>query len=131
MLRLSALLSCGTRSVLDAVFAPLGTSELDQARQLAPACTRECCYWPTVTTPPPNCSTATGADVLIRCKANRKLPLIARHRDRSWQSALAGRTIRVIEARIAVTTSNGIHTIDHRGDRAAARIRRQCRAFRS
>ncbi|MCM0674973.1 transposase, partial [Micromonospora phytophila] len=34
-LRLSALLSCGTRSVIDAVFDPAATGELDQARQLA------------------------------------------------------------------------------------------------
>ncbi|WJK43805.1 transposase domain-containing protein [Solwaraspora sp. WMMA2056] len=34
-LRLSVLLTCGTRSIIDAVFAPLGTSELDQARSLA------------------------------------------------------------------------------------------------
>jgi hypothetical protein len=33
-LRLSALLSCGTRSVLDAVFDPITTGELDQARRL-------------------------------------------------------------------------------------------------
>jgi hypothetical protein len=33
VLRLSALLTCGTRSVIDAVFDPLGTSELDQARR--------------------------------------------------------------------------------------------------
>ena len=34
-LRLSALLTCGTRSVIDAVFDPLSTGELDQARVLA------------------------------------------------------------------------------------------------
>ncbi|WP_436528642.1 hypothetical protein [Actinoplanes sp. HUAS TT8] len=30
-----ALLSCGTRSVIDAVFDPVSTDELDQARYLA------------------------------------------------------------------------------------------------
>jgi hypothetical protein len=34
-LRLSALLTCGTRSVIDAVFDPVSTGELDQARVLA------------------------------------------------------------------------------------------------
>lgn len=34
-LRLSALLTCGTRSVIDAVFDPISTGELDQARVLA------------------------------------------------------------------------------------------------
>jgi len=33
-LRLSALLTCGTRSILDAVFDPITTGELDQARAL-------------------------------------------------------------------------------------------------
>ncbi len=34
-LRLSALLTCGTRSIIDAVFDPITTGELDQARALA------------------------------------------------------------------------------------------------
>lgn len=34
-LRLSVLLTCGTRSIIDAVFDPIGTGELDQARTLA------------------------------------------------------------------------------------------------
>ncbi|WP_248293869.1 transposase [Actinoplanes sp. TBRC 11911] len=61
-----------------------------------------------------NTLAATGAHLLIRCKANRKLPLIGRHHDGSWQTIIAGRPIRVIEARIAVKTSNGVTTSDYR-----------------
>ncbi|MFI5898373.1 transposase domain-containing protein [Actinoplanes sp. NPDC051513] len=52
-LRLSALLTCGTRSIIDAVFDPITTGELDQARTLARSLRAGCCCWPTATTPPP------------------------------------------------------------------------------
>lgn len=42
-LRLSALLSCGTRSVIDAVFDPISVGELDQAGPLPAACSQGCC----------------------------------------------------------------------------------------
>jgi hypothetical protein len=117
VLRLSALLTCGTRSVIDAVFDPLGTSELDQARRLARnlhpgmllLADRNYAAADLI-----NTLAATGADLLIRCKANRKLPPTGHHRDGSWQTVIAGRPIRVIEARIAVTTTTGVTTSDYR-----------------
>jgi hypothetical protein len=117
VLRLSALLTCGTRSVLDAVFDPLSVGELDQARRLARSlrsgmlllADRNYAAAELMTT-----LAATGAHLLIRCKNGRKLPLTRRHHDGSWQSVIAGRPIRVIEARIAVTTSGGTRTSDYR-----------------
>jgi hypothetical protein len=55
-LRMSLLLTCGTRSILDATFDPITTGELDQARAWPAACNRGCCCWLTATTPPPTWS---------------------------------------------------------------------------
>lgn len=117
ILRLSALLSCGTRSILDAVFDPISVGELDQARRLARnlhpgmllLADRNYAAAELLDT-----LAATGADLLIRCKNGRKLPLLHRHRDGSWQTILAGRRLRVVEARITITTSTGIRTSDYR-----------------
>lgn len=116
-LRLSALLACGTRSVIDAVFDPSTTGETVQARQLARSlragmlllADRNYAAADLITT-----FTATGADLLIRCKTGRKLPLIHRYRDGSWLSVIGGQHVRVIEARISITTTTGSHTGDYR-----------------
>ena len=116
-LRLSALLSCGTRSVIDAVFHPVSVSELDQARHLARSlrpgmlllADRNYAAANLITT-----LAATGAHLLIRCKNGRKLPILRRHRDGSFSSIIAGLPIRVIDAQISVTTTAGTHTGGYR-----------------
>ncbi|MGR6318444.1 IS4 family transposase [Micromonospora soli] len=116
-LRLSALLACGTRSVIDAVFDPSTTGETVQARQLARSlragmlllADRNYAAADLIAT-----FTATGADLLIRCKTGRGLPLIRRYRDGSWLSVIGGQHVRVIEARISITTTAGHHTGDYR-----------------
>lgn len=117
-LRLSALLACGTRSVLDAVFDPISTGELDQARTL-----RRSLRAGMLLLADRNYAAAdliaalhaTGADLLIRCKTGRRLPILQRHPDGSWLSVIGSRRIRVVQARIAVTTSDGrTHTGDYR-----------------
>ncbi len=50
LLRLVALVECGTRAVLGAVFAPDGTGELGYARRLLDRWTPPWCCWPTPTT---------------------------------------------------------------------------------
>ena len=40
MLRLLVLVSCGTRTVIDAVFSPVSKGETTCARHCSPACTR-------------------------------------------------------------------------------------------
>jgi hypothetical protein len=117
ILRLSALLTCGTRSILDAVFDPISVGELDQARHLARSlhpgmlllADRNYAAAELMKT-----LAATGAHLLIRCKNGRNLPLTRRHRDGSWQTVIAGRPLRVIEARIAVSTTGGTRTSDYR-----------------
>ncbi|WP_285475559.1 IS4 family transposase, partial [Actinoplanes sp. NBRC 101535] len=116
-LRLSALLSCGTRSVLDAVFDPITTGENSQARHLSRSlhtgmlllADRNYAAAELVKT-----FAATGADLLIRCKANRRLRIIGRCPDGSRLSTIGELRVRVIEARISITTTNGTHTSDYR-----------------
>ncbi|MGC4773697.1 IS4 family transposase, partial [Micromonospora sp. DT44] len=116
-LRLSALLSCGTRSVIDAVFDPVSVGELDQARHLARSlrpgmllmADRNYAGADLIAT-----LAATGADLLIRCKTGRKLPILRRHRDGSFASIIGGLPIRVIDAQISITTTDGTHTGGYR-----------------
>jgi hypothetical protein len=116
-LRLSALLTCGTRSVIDAVFDPITTGELDQARVLARSlragmlllADRNYAAAHLVAT-----LAATNADLLIRCKNGRRLPVIGRHRDGSSLSTIGTLRVRVIDAQIAVTTTEGAHTSGYR-----------------
>ncbi len=118
ILRLSALLTCGTRSVIDAVFDPISTGELAQAdrlsRSLRPGmlllADRYYAAADLIAT-----LAATGAHLLIPCKNGRRLPVIQRYRDGSWLSTIGGVQVRVIAAQISITTSNGsVHTGDYR-----------------
>ena len=117
VLRLSVLLACGTRSILDAVFDPLSVGELDQARRLARSLRSGMLLLADrnyAAAALMNTLAATGAHLLIRCKNGRKLSPTRRHHDGSWQTVIAGRPIRVIEARIAITTTAGTRTSDYR-----------------
>jgi hypothetical protein len=116
-LRLSALLTCGTRSVIDAVFDPVSVGELDQARALARnlqpgmllLADRYYAAADLLST-----IAATGAHLLIRAKANRRLPIMRRLNDGSWLSRIGTLTVRVIEAQISITTTHGTHTGHYR-----------------
>jgi hypothetical protein len=116
-LRLSALLSCGTRSVIDAVFDPVSTGELDQARRLTRSLRpgmlllgdRNYAAADLITT-----LAATGAHLLVRCKNGRKLPILRRHHDGSFSSIIGRLPIRVIDAQISITTTAGTQTGGYR-----------------
>ena len=116
-LRLSLLSTCGTRSVLDATFDPITTGELDQARTLARSlrpgmlllADRDYAAADLIKT-----LTGTGAQLLIRCKSGRRLPVIARNPDGSWLSTIGTIRVRVIDAQIAVKTTTGTRTGDYR-----------------
>ena len=116
-LRLSVLLTCGTRSIIDAVFDPVTTGELDQARTLARSlragmlllADRNYAAAHLLQT-----LAATKADLLIRCKNSRRLPVISRHRDGSWLSTIGTLRVRVVDAQITIKTSNGTHTSGYR-----------------
>jgi hypothetical protein len=116
-LRLSAVLTCGTRSVIDAVFDPVSVSELSQARtltkNLAPGmlllADRNYAAADLLAT-----IAKTGAHLLIRAKANRRLPILRRLNDGSWLSVIGALPVRVVEAQISITTTQGTHTGDYR-----------------
>jgi hypothetical protein len=116
-LRLSALLSCGTRSVIDAVFDPISVGELDQARTLARSlqpgmlliADRNYAAADLLST-----LAATGAQLLIRCKNGRRLPILRRLPDGSWLSRIGTLDVRIVEAQISITTTIGTHTGEYR-----------------
>jgi hypothetical protein len=117
ILRLSALLTCGTRSVLDAVFDPISTGELDQARILLRSlhtgmlllADRGYAAADLIAS-----FTTTGADLLIRCTRRRRLPVIRRYPDGSWLSTIGTQRVRVVQAQITITTTAGTHAGDYR-----------------
>jgi hypothetical protein len=110
LLRLVALVACGTRSLIAAVYGPTSSGETTLADRLAASlhtgmlvlCDRN------LTT-----HTLTGriaaahAHLLGRCKANRKLPMVGRLHDGSYLSVLGGVTVRVIDAEITIATRAG------------------------
>jgi hypothetical protein len=75
----------------------------------------------------------TGAQVLARCKASRRPPVLARLSDGSYLTRIAGLRLRVIEAQVTVTGADGSQIsgvyrlvttlLDHRRDPAAALVR--------
>jgi hypothetical protein len=74
---------------------------------------------------------ATGADLLVRLKSNRKLPVLRRYPDGSYRSQIGAVPVRVIECQITIATSARRHTgvyrlattlPDHRQHPAAALV---------
>jgi hypothetical protein len=86
------------------------------------ACGRACSCWPTATSPPAGCwllaaIAATKADALIRVKTGRyapALPVLRRHGDGSYLSRFGGVPVRVLDARITITTTAGRRTSCYR-----------------
>jgi phage baseplate assembly protein W len=113
MLRLLALVSCGTRTVIDAVFRPVSAGETTCAR-LLPGSLHE----GMLLLADRNFAagflaaqiTAARADFLIRVRTGNgapKLPVLRRLPDGSWLSRFGGVPVRVIDAEITITTSSG------------------------
>jgi hypothetical protein len=106
LLRLVAVVACGTRTIIDTVFGPIGIGETSYAPRLF-GCLRP----GMLVLADRNFAArdlvgqiaATGAHLLIRCKNGRKLPRIGRCPDGSWLSRLGPVTVRVIDAEIVVT----------------------------
>jgi Insertion element 4 transposase N-terminal/Transposase DDE domain len=117
LLRLVALVACGTRSLIDVVFGPTSSGETTMTNQLA-----EHLHAGMLVLTDRNLTTAaltgriaaTGAHLLGRCKANRKLPVVGRLPDGSWLSLLGGVTVRVVDTQITIVTSAGRATGSYR-----------------
>jgi hypothetical protein len=113
LLRMVALVACGTRTVLDATFGPFSRGELDSARRLLRSL-----HAGMIVLLDRNFGAAwltgqihgTGADLLVRLKANRKLPVLRRFRDGSYLSRIGPVEVRVAECEITIATSAGKRT---------------------
>jgi hypothetical protein len=113
MLRLLVLLSCGTRTVIDAVFSPLSSGETTCAPGLLASL-----HAGMILLADRNFGAGflaaqiagTKADFLIRVRTGNsapKLPVLRRLPDGSWLSRFGGVPVRVIDAQVTVTTSTG------------------------
>jgi hypothetical protein len=113
MLRLLALVSCGTRTVIDAVSGPVSAGETTYARGLLASL-----HAGMVLLADRNFGAgflaaqiaAAEAEFLIRVRTGNgspKLPVLQRLPDGSWLSRFGGIPVRVIGSEVTVTTSAG------------------------
>lgn len=111
-LRLLALVACGTRALIDAVFGPIASGETTYAPRMLGSLKA-----PMIVLGDRNFAArdllvqivATGAHVLVRCRNDRRFPILARYRDGSHLSMMGPLPVRVIEAEITITTTAGRH----------------------
>lgn len=111
--RLLALVACGTRAIIDAVFAPTTTGETTLVPRLTGSMGKPMLIVADRGFDAHNVLARilqTGADFLVRAKSVRRLPVLARHPDGSFTSQIAAMKIRVIDAQITITTDTGQQT---------------------
>ncbi|CAL9334604.1 hypothetical protein SUDANB171_00144 [Streptomyces sp. enrichment culture] len=118
MLRLVAVVACGTRTLLDAVFGTDLTGELTYASDLVTTTGTSGVLRPGMlllgdrnfsATGFVDTVASTGADFLIRAKTHStalKLPILRRLPDGTFLSRIGKVTVRVIEAAITVTPAD-------------------------
>jgi Insertion element 4 transposase N-terminal/Transposase DDE domain len=110
LVRLAALVACGTRAVLAAAFGPTSIDERGYATELLAAlhpgvlllADRHFGYRPMLTA-----LAGTGADLLIRVKAGHRLPVCRRCGDGSWISRIGDIEVRVLRVQLTVATTAG------------------------
>jgi Insertion element 4 transposase N-terminal len=110
LLRLVALVACGTRSLIDVVYGPTSDGETTMCERLVASLGAGMLVLTDrnlTTAALTRRIAATHAHLLGRCKADRKLPVLGRLGDGSWLSVLGGVTVRVIAAEITIATSAG------------------------
>jgi hypothetical protein len=114
--RLLALVACGTRTLIDAVFGPTAKGETTYAPALLRSlragmimlADRNFAAGPLAAR-----IAGTGAQFLIRVRTGAgapKLPVLARCADGSYHSRFGGVPVRVIDAQITITTTAGRRT---------------------
>jgi Insertion element 4 transposase N-terminal/Transposase DDE domain len=110
MIRLLALVACGTRTIIDATFGTTGTGETSYAPDLLGALHHGMIVLGDRNFAAQALITAiadTGADLLIRTKSGRRLPVCRRLSDGSYVSRIGPVEVRVIRAEITIVTSAG------------------------
>jgi Insertion element 4 transposase N-terminal/Transposase DDE domain len=134
LLRMVALVACGTRSIVDAVFGPTSTGENGYARRLSrslhPAMivlldrgfddAKLIAHL-----------AATKAHLLVRLTATRRLPVLRHYPDGSFLSQIGDTRVRIVACEITIATNAGRHTgayrlattlLDHRRHPASALV---------
>jgi hypothetical protein len=117
MVRVLALVACGTRTIIDAVFGTDRTGETGYAHEVLRS-TRAgmivladrnfaAAAWITALA-------ATGAEVLVRVKNHRRLPVCRALPDGSFLSRIGRVEVRVITAQVTITTSDTRRTETYR-----------------
>lgn len=117
LLRLVALVACGTRTIIDAAFGPTSCGEPGHTRRLLPSLRSGMLVL--LDRNFDNATligqiAATQAHVLVRLKRNRKLPMLRRYPDGSYLSQIGKVRVRVVEAQISIATSAGRATGSYR-----------------
>jgi hypothetical protein len=111
--RLLALVACGTRTLIDAVFGPTTCGETTYAPHLLGSLRPGMMLLADRNFGAQRLLgqiAGTGADLLVRLKQDRRMPVLARHGDGSYLTALGPLRVRVIEAEITIATTAGRHT---------------------
>lgn len=111
--RLLALVACGTRTLIDAVFGPTTAGETTYAPRLLRSLRAGM-----ILLADRNFAAvgllgeiaATGAHVLVRLKDGRKTPVLRRYPDGSYLCMLTGLQVRVVDCEITTTTTAGKRT---------------------
>jgi len=110
LIRLLALVACGTRTVVDATFGSDRIGELGYARHLLDAMRHGMIVLADRNFAAQALLTAiadTGADLLVRVKIGRRLPVCRRLTDGSYVSRIGRIEVRVVTATITVSTDSG------------------------
>ena len=120
LIRVVALVACGTRTLIDAVFGPTKSGETTYAWRLLPSLREGMLLLADRNFAAGKLFAAiadTRAHAVIRCKTSSsgpKLPVLQRLSDGSWLSRFGGIQVRVIDAQIAIATTAGRHTGHYR-----------------
>jgi hypothetical protein len=117
LLRLVALVACGTRSLIDVVFGPTSSGETTMVDRLVGSLRAGMlvlCDRNLTTNTLVGRIAATDAHLLGRCKTDRKLPVLRRLADGSYLSVMGGVKVRVVGAEITIATSAGRATGHYR-----------------
>ena len=110
MLRLLALVACGPRTIIAATFGTDQVGEPGYARNLLGEMRPGMIVLADRnfgTAPMVAAVADTGAELLLRVKAGRRMPVCRRLPDGSWISRMGRVEVRVIRAEITITTSAG------------------------
>ncbi|MEX5713854.1 IS4 family transposase [Parafrankia sp. FMc6] len=113
LLRLVALVGCGTRTVIDAVFGPATSGETVYAAELVRSLRAGMILLADRNFASRTLVTAiaeTGADLLVRVKNGRRLPACRRLGDGSWISRIGPVEVRVVRCEITIATTAGGRT---------------------